>query len=214
MDTIISQYEVETRDLELVYCKELAYQNNMESSIEYGVEYFDNYVRRADTEISCRLNQARIDLVEKYCKHCILDIGIGSGEFIRRSKLKVYGYDINPHGIKWLNDRNLFVDPYIDIPADIEGLTLWDTLEHIKNPQDLLTKLRAGMLLFVSLPTFTDLASLKQNKHYKPNEHYYYFSINGFVNYITDSGFEVLEHNDCETRAGRESITSFVCRRK
>jgi SAM-dependent methyltransferase len=213
MDTIISQYAVESSDVDVVYCQDLAYQKNMNQSIEYDIAYFENYVKRADTEISCRINQARIDLVEKYCNNCILDIGIGSGEFIRRSTLTVYGYDINPYGVKWLKDRHLFMNPYIEIDINVQGITLWDTLEHIKNPQELLTKIPKGVFLFVSLPTFEDFTKLKQSKHYKPNEHYYYFSINGFKRFMTDSGFEVMEYNDCETQAGREGITSFVCRR-
>jgi hypothetical protein len=79
MDTIISQYAVESSDVDVVYCQDLAYQKNMNQSIEYDIAYFENYVKRADTEISCRINQARIDLVEKYCNNCILDIGIVSG---------------------------------------------------------------------------------------------------------------------------------------
>lgn len=213
MDTVISRYVIESSDTDIVYCKDLAYQKDTNQSIEYGITYFENYVKRADTEISCLINQARINLVEKYCNRCILDIGIGSGEFIRRSNIKVYGYDINPYGIKWLEERQLFVNPYVKINENIQGITLWDTLEHIKNPQELLTKIPSGVFLFVSLPTFEDLARLKQSKHYKPNEHYYYFSVDGFRRYITDSGFEVIEHNDCETQAGREGITSFVSRR-
>lgn len=211
MDTIIAKYDVVNSTADLVYCQDLAYQKDMNQSIEYGTEYFENYVKRADTDISCKINQARINLSEKYCDKCILDIGIGSGEFIRRSTMKVYGYDINPHGVAWLKERHLFVNPYEEMHKDVQGVSLWDTLEHIKNPQELFAKIPTGTFMFVSLPTFNDLTTLTSSKHYKPNEHYYYFTIPGFIRFITDSGFNCVEHNDDETKAGREGITSFAC---
>lgn len=214
MDSIISSYDEIMTDDDLVYCKDIAYQKNMNQFIEYGMNYFETYVKLADTPISNELNRIRTALVEKHCDKCILDIGIGSGEFIRKTKLKAYGYDINPYGIDWLTERNIFVNPYSAIPQDVQGITLWDTLEHIRNPQELFDNIRTGMFMFVSLPTFENVTLVKQSKHFKPNEHYYYFSVPGFIRFINDSGFDYLEHSDAETKAGREGITSFICRRR
>lgn len=213
MDTIIENYTIIKVDDDLVYCSDLAYQKNMSNIIDYDKQYFENYINRENTEISIKLNLARTSLTEKYCKGNILDIGIGSGEFIKSSKLKVYGYDINPYGIQWLKSRNLFIDPYQHIPDYIEGITLWDTMEHIVNPQTLLRQIREGVFVFISLPVFQDVFNVKKSKHFKPNEHLYYFTEDGMVNFMKNSGFEFLEKNDAETKAGRESVTAFVFKR-
>lgn len=210
MDDVIKGYSVVNTDEDLVYCEGLAYQRDMSKSVPYDRDYFETYVRRENTAIARRINAARTSLTEKYCTDCILDVGIGSGEFIKSSKLKVFGYDINPYGIDWLKSRSLFVDPYEHIPNEVQGLTLWDTMEHMKNPQELLCRIPAGKYVFISLPTFEAAARVKQSKHYKPNEHYYYFTVPGMIRYMQDSGFAYVEHNDEETKAGREGVTAFA----
>lgn len=210
MNPNVANYPIVSEDADLIYTEHLAYQKDMSKSVEYGEAYYQNYVSREGTDIARKLNLARTSLSEKYCKRCLLDIGIGSGEFIKSSSLMVYGYDINPHGIKWLRDRALFVDPYERVPIEVEGFTMWDCLEHIPDPAELLESIKVGQYLFVSLPTFDDVLKVKESKHYKPNEHYYYFSVEGLKKYLNDYGFAYVEHNDDETRAGREGITSFV----
>jgi SAM-dependent methyltransferase len=197
-------------DDHLVYCEGVAFQKDMSALVDYGEAYFNNYVERTATPIAVRLNEARTGLTERFCKRSLLDVGIGSGEFICSSRLKVYGYDINPYGVRWLRERGLYLDPYVDLPDEVEGLTLWDTLEHIPDPQSLFGCLRSGMYFFVSLPTFGSIAEVRDSKHFKPNEHLYYFTISGFIRYMSDSGFQYLTHNDDETRAGRDGITAFA----
>ncbi len=210
MDEVIKHYTVCDVDEDLVYTEGVAYQKDMSKSVSYDKDYFENYVKRSNTEIARRLNAARTGLTEKYCTNCILDIGIGSGEFIESSKIKAYGFDINPYGVNWLKERGLHVNPYEWLPDEVQGISLWDTLEHMKNPQELFTKLRPGVFVFISLPTFEDVFAVRSSKHFKPNEHYYYFSIPGMIKFMQDSGFAYLEHNDEETKAGREGITAFA----
>lgn len=201
-------------DDDLVFCDGLAYQRDMTRSVEYGESYFQNYVGRENTEIARNLNLARTGLTERYCQGAILDIGVGSGEFIRSSRLKVYGFDINPWGINWLNEQGLFVDPYQGIPADVEGVTMWDTFEHIPDPLPLLAQVRSGMYVFISLPTFIFLDQVRQSKHYKPDEHYYYFTVFGLIRVMDEAGFDFVEANNAEIQAGREGITAFAFRRR
>lgn len=216
MDDIIKKYPFVSFGNDLNYCykNDLMYQACMDNIVEYGEKYFETYNNRENTEIANKLNQFRTTISQKFCKKCIVDIGIGSGEFIKKSKLKVFGYDINPLGIEWLKERGLFVDPYNSrIPREIEGWTLWDTLEHIPNPQNLFKKVKEGQYLFVSLPILSNILEIRKNKHYKPNEHLYYFTVKGLIGYMNDSGFSFIEKTDAETKAGRESILSFVFRR-
>lgn len=214
MNPIVKKYKVISEDSDLVYTDHLAYQRDMSKSVSYDEQYYQNYVGREGTDIAKKLNQARVGLTEKYCKSSLLDVGIGSGEFIKSSRLKVYGFDINPCGVDWLQERGLFLDPYQSPPAHVEGFTLWDTLEHIPDPAKLFDSVLVGKYAFVSLPTFEEVLKVKESKHYKPNEHYYYFTVPGLIKYMRDYGFVYLEHNDHETKAGREGITAFVFRKE
>lgn len=209
MDIVISKYPSVVFSEDLMMCEGVIYQKDMTQSVRYDVDYFEKYIKYEDTNISLKLNECRTTLTESYCS-CILDIGIGSGEFIKKSKIKVFGYDINPHGVQWLQERSLFVDPYKEMPENIQGISLWDTLEHIPEPHLLWQTLRSGQYVFVSIPIFQDLHAVKENKHFRPNEHYYYFSFSGFITYMKDSGFNFIESNNNETQAGREGIWTFA----
>jgi len=213
MDRIIGEYpSVAFGELSFCYTKNLLYQTDMSQSVEYGKDYFDHYVKLTNTDIANELNAQRVALTEKYQCKSVLDIGIGSGEFIENLRCLGYGYDINPYGINWLKSRNIYIDPYASIPKHIDAVTLWDTLEHIPLPSSFLEMVQ-DQYVFISLPIFNDLMKIRQSKHYKKNEHYYYYSTSGLINVLNDNGFKLLEISDMETVAGRESILSFVFRR-
>jgi len=217
MDRTIGSYPA-VEDGDLIFCTnvDIAYQKDMSKSVSYDKEYYENYVKREGTDIAVALNKARVGIVEKYCyNRDILDIGIGSGEFIRSCRHnKAYGFDINPYGVVWLKDRYLYIDPWHHVPYHISGVTLWDTLEHMPKPTDFLDLMPEGMFVFLSMPMFTDIKNIRSSKHYKPNEHYYYYSVDGFAHYAKDADFEVLEHNNQETLAGRTGIETFVLRKQ
>ena len=119
------------------------------------------------------------------------------------------GFDINPLAVKWLEEQNIFENPYQNMP-NVEGLSFWDSLEHIPNPNALLSLMKKGQYAFISIPILNDLKEVKSNKHYRPNEHYYYFTKKGMVKYMNDSNFELIEIDDFEIKAGREDILTFV----
>jgi len=197
---------VQDKDLNICYGNGMAYQADMNQSISYDNDYFEHYVILEDSEISKKINSARTNLTEKYVK-CLIDIGIGSGEFIKKSKCKTYGYDINLKGINWLKEKGKFVDIYNkELPEDIQGWTFWDCLEHIPEHSNIFNILKKGQYLFLSLPYFDNLDKIRDSKHYKPNEHYYYFTQDGLINYMKDCGFDLLEYNFDETKSGRSNI--------
>lgn len=212
MDRIIATYPCVSFNDELMACDGVLYQKDMTKSVPYDKDYFEKYIGYEDTQIAKQLNEYRTSLTQNFV-NCVLDIGIGSGEFIKKSSIKVYGYDINPHGVSWLKERHLYVDPYIVMPDEIEGISLWDTLEHIPEPHLLWDALREGQFVFVSIPIFPNLENIQENKHYRPNEHYYYFTFTGFVTYMKACGFKFIESNNNETKAGREGIWTFVFRK-
>jgi len=190
----------------------IAYQRDMSVSVHYDQDYFNKYINYEDTEISKKLNDFRTSITSKYC-NSVLDIGIGSGEFIKKYKNKAFGYDINPYAVKTLKQKDIYVDPYLDNLDGIDGFTMWDVLEHIKNPDILLNKIPKTKIVIVSIPIFDNILEVKQSKHYRPNEHYYYYTINGLIKFFDQMKYTIIEVSDQESVCGRESITSFVFRK-
>lgn len=214
MDSIIGHYQsVPFGELNYCWKQGILYQRDMTASVAYDESYFQHYVELEDGEIANKLNKGRVGLSHKYCD-CIIDMGIGSGEFIKKSTAKMYGFDINPVGVSWLKERDIWADPYEFLPYDVDGITLWDTLEHIPKPTDLMQLVRPGMYVFISLPIVGDLMKIRQSKHYKPNEHYYYYSVQGMVCYMNDAGFDFVEISDHETLSGRQDILAFAFRKR
>lgn len=196
-------------DGDLVFCREqgVAYQADMSRPIDYGQAYFDMYVGYGGSATEIRLNAARRRIVDHYAgyKTFVLDIGIGSGAFLA-SRPMTFGYDVNPVAKHWLGSRDLYRDDF----ENFRAFTFWDVLEHIPRPADYFDRMADGSLLFTSMPIFAGLDEVRKSKHYKPNEHFYYFTRDGFVNWMALHGFVLLEHNTDETAAGRESIGTFA----
>ena len=172
---------------------------------QYDLAYWDKYVSYRSNPIGEKLMKARADLVGKYTEGDVVDIGIGSGHFIDVRKSRTFGYDVNPQAIRWLLDRGLWWDPYF---RDPDAITCWDSLEHMNRPDALVRC--AKNLIFVSIPIFMDAGHAARSKHYRPDEHFWYFTRNGLVGWMKRYGFQLLEENKMETDLGREDIGTFV----
>lgn len=176
----------------------------------YDDAYFAKYERYADTAMGRRLNDIRVDLIVRHAgRPSVIDVGIGCGAFIDRRGWPTYGYDINPAGVAWLKDRHLFRDPH-EQPAD--ALTFWDSLEHIARPAPILANARRWV--FASLPIVPgDGPPDPAWKHYRTDEHCWYWTRDGFIGWMADHGFRCVEHGTPETLVGREDIHTFAFRR-
>jgi len=173
----------------------------------YNEDYFAKYQMMADTEIGLRLNQARIDLVNKYTKLDVLDIGIGSGAFVI-GRENTYGYDINKSAVEWLIERKLYRHPF----KGANSLTFWDSLEHIHDPRLHLSG--AKEYVFISAPIYIDSEHIKKSKHFRKDEHCWYWTHDGLVTFMDAFEFELVESNNMESLIGREDIETFVFKRK
>lgn len=179
------------------------------SEVQYDRAYWDKYVSYRSNAIGKKLMMARADLVAKYAgDEDVVDIGIGSGHFIDVRKGKTFGYDVNPVAIRWLLDRSLWWDPYF---RDPDHVTCWDSLEHMARPEALVRCVRTTV--FVSIPIFRDADHAMRSKHYRPDEHFWYFTRDGLVGWMGRHGFRLSEENQMETDLGREGIGTFVFRR-
>lgn len=174
----------------------------------YDDAYFDKYVEMANTEMGVELTHARLAFVNKYAPTApIVDIGVGSGQFMDAAG--ALGYDVNPTAVRMLIKKHAFLNPYSTF---IKCATFWDSLEHIPDIDRILKHVTD--YIFVSLPIFDDLDHVLRSKHFRPDEHCWYFTKSGFERFIAAHGFTVLEYSTIETEIGREGIGTFVCKRE
>lgn len=171
----------------------------------YDEGYFARYREMADTQLGRDLTAARIRLVERhYGSGPVLDVGIGAGQFVE-ARPNTQGFDVNPAGIEWLQQRGQWADLYADRYL---ALTFWDSLEHIDRPDVAVGK--ANKWVFVSVPLFDSGDDIPRSKHFRPDEHIWYWTREGLVNWFKEQGFTLAEGNDIETQLGREGIGSYA----
>lgn len=173
----------------------------------YDADYFARYAAMAQTEMGVALNALRIKMVERHWSGELVDVGIGSGSFVE-ARPSTFGYDINVAGKAWLGTRGLYRDPYIH---GADAISLWDVLEHIPDFSELLAKVRR--YVFVALPVFRDAEDVRCSKHFRRDEHCWYFTEWGLMGVMAELGWKCVEVNDDEISLGRQAIASFAFRR-
>jgi hypothetical protein len=174
----------------------------------YDYEYWQRYRRMDKTYMAQQLTRARIDLVRRHWRSRVVDIGIGGGRFLEEYPHHAMGYDVNPHARAHLTLTARWQDAYA---AQFEAGTFWDSLEHIADPTQLLANVTQW--IFVSIPIFKNVTAVIESKHYRKDEHFWYFTHNGFVRFMEVQGFTMREQNDAEVKCGRESIASYAFQR-
>lgn len=172
----------------------------------YNADYFKKYLGYAKTEIGRKLTNARIDLVNRHVGETatVVDIGIGCGQFLAERPY-TFGYDVNPTAIRCLLQKDLWWDPY---QYEANVVTMWDSLEHMRWPEDLLRRVTSWV--FVSIPIFANKEHALASKHFRTDEHYWYFTRDGLIALMKKRGYECIEQNPMEIQLGREDILSFA----
>lgn len=173
----------------------------------YDESYFQRYQQMADTPMGKALTAARIQLVARHYSGPVLDVGIGAGQFVE-ARPDTKGYDVNPAGVEWLKERGQWADLYRDrYPA----LTFWDSLEHIDRPEIAIG--HAEKWVFVSVPIFNSAEHVLSSRHYRKDEHIWYWTHKGLIEWFSLHGFNCIEHNAVECVLGRDGIGSYAfCR--
>lgn len=181
----------------------------------YDRSYFAKYEGYAATRMGREITWARGALLGRHVPAgvTLCDVGIGCGDFIRgyldRPDITAFGYDINPAGVAWLNERNAFRDPRVE-PVDV--LTFWDSIEHIADPTPFL---RGARWVLCSLPIVPgDGPPAPDWKHLRPEEHCWYWTHAGFLAWMAAQGFHCVEASLIETELGREDIGTFAFQRE
>ncbi len=215
MDKLIKRFDARQDTDLMITQRGVAYQGNMRFN---RVAYDENYLAKIDayenTPIANRVNAGRLDLIERYVpkNSTVLDIGAGSGAMVRLMKkagFQAAGYDVCEEARHRLLAEHCFQDD----PHLFDAITMWDAIEHMDTPETRIGPIRKDCYLFISLPIFEDLARIRESKHYRPGEHLYYFTQQGFIDWMRLYGFRCLEESSHETDAGREQIGAFAFRR-
>jgi hypothetical protein len=188
-----------------------AYQDDY-VSFPYEKDYWDRYNGLENTVVADNLNNFRRNLSMNYADS-IIDIGIGSGAYLKSLSCKKFGYDVNEYAKSWLQEQGIWHDPYIQDNSHINGFCFWDVLEHMECPGKILSLLPAKSHIFVSMPIFNEIEKVHLSKHYRKNEHLCYFSTKGFVKFLNLSGFIIKEISSEESKIGRENILTFVAQK-
>lgn len=208
-------------NLQWAYLHDVYYQKEITNLVPYDENYFNKYVSYEKNSISRNLLKFRSGLVKKYCKkNSVLDIGIGSGAFIRYHDSKVFGFDICEPAVEWLKKKCLYTNPWMETKPEINGYCFWDSFEHIVQPSIILSSLSAGTYVFISMPIISNdsqIGNLEelalwmyQWKHFRPNEHVHYWTAGGLKKYMKSLGFSLIVQSDKEVKIGRQDIGTFV----
>lgn len=178
-----------------------------DTGVVYDEAYFKRYQEMDRTKMGRDLTLARQQMVARHYDGPMIDVGVGGGMFVG-CRPRTFGYDVNPHAVAWLQENGWFLDPYaVQAPA----LSFWDSLEHIYNPAAILAQ--AVEWVFVSLPIFEGSEHVLRSRHFRPDEHVWYFTHKGFIDWMAEQGFSLVEHNVRETELGRDGIGSYAFRR-
>jgi hypothetical protein len=173
---------------------------------EYDDAYFCKYLQYSDTPIGKQLLEYRINFINKWHSGRLLDVGVGSGQIVR-TRENTFGYDINSIAICMLKGMG----KYADINDSVfPAYSFFDSFEHIKDHSTLLNLMHPGTKIFMSIPIFRNISHALSSRHFRPEEHYWYFTTQGLLRYMVDYGFCCLDVDNFEIRSGREDILSFV----
>lgn len=213
MDSLVKRFDaVPDRDLMLCEHRGVAYQADMRAGrVRYDAAYFAKVHAYEGTAISRAVNAGRIDLMDRYLADDaqILDFGAGSGDFVRSARnsgFHMKGFEVIRETRAWLDKSGLFAQ---DVHA-FDAVTMWDVIEHMEDPELTMRAVRRGAHLFASVPVFEDLKRIRESKHYRPGEHLYYWTAQGFIDWMALYGFRLLERSAHEMDAGREAIAAFA----
>lgn len=174
----------------------------------YDAAYWERYRGYDNSPMGAALTNARVsfvlDNVDQFDPLNTVDIGIGGGRFVL--EMGCLGTDVNPVALRWLRDNGR---QWEEKPVQV--MTFWDSLEHIHDLEPLLAKVREWV--FVSMPIYDSADHIVRSKHFRKDEHCWYFTHAGFLLFMEQHGFEYVQCSHFESDLGREDIASYAFRR-
>lgn len=197
----------------------------------------------ADEELYLKTFRRRLRLVRRLIGHDparVLDVGCAAGYFLRVMREQghdVWGTELSrpivdvarshlpaENGNERVHLGTLHDAPGVDgedgpyQPRSFDLVTLWDVIEHVADPQELLHQCRAllrpgGTLLLETQNVDSLWARLTGRKwqHFKHEEHIYHFTPETIVRILEDCGYDVL--HETARFGGKYVSCSFIAER-
>ncbi len=190
----------------LLICRECELIYSPSSKNVYDDEYLLHYKLYKRTEFSKLLQKARWDFIGKNIKSfkSILDYGCGSDAFLveatdcMKDQCNLYSYD--PY---FMQDHKFLCERKLDIT------TFFDSLEHM-NRLDIISLLNSRYIV-ISIPILEKNQQLFEWKHFRPNEHIWYFTEDALIKLMTIKfNYKFILKDDFETQLGRDCILTFL----
>jgi SAM-dependent methyltransferase len=179
----------------------------------FGEEYSD-YL--ADREVLQRNFRLRLDVLTKFTnpvRHkSLFEVGCAYGFFLSLARDhfgKVQGIDITEDGVKYclLSGMDVLKADLMDV--NLTGVTfdvvcLWDTIEHLLEPQRYVEKLsehmKPGALLALTTGDIDSWNARLKKQRWRlihPPTHLYYFSVRTLARLLEQFGFETVYSRHC-----------------
>jgi len=152
----------------------------------------------------------RFLLIKKHCHFSypakVLDIGCSNGLFLdifKRDSWETWGVDPSLNSFEALKKKHKVIRSAFEavkLPENYFDLVIMNhTLEHMKNPQEVLKKIHAllkeGGIVFIDVPNVGSLLSKIMGKYWPyllPKEHLWQFDRKKITNLLKGAGFKVL----------------------
>lgn len=190
-------------DLNLAQCKKCGFiwQMVQDGTVLYDEQYFRKYLNYPVTEIA----KLRVNEIKKFiAPHtgAVIEIGYGTGNFLMEMKrygYKPYGVEINRYA--WLHTREIQEIPRLGPWPESDCVAFFDSLEH---SQEILTYLhlafKSSPLVCISVPDTgnRNLVDFHKWRHYRPDEHFWYFNEKTLTKLLSSFNFILLNSSHVE----------------
>lgn len=176
----------------------------------YDEDYYNKYEKYANTPMGKQILEARLNILKNYKN--IVDVGIGNGDLIDH-KLNAKGFDVNSVAVKKLKSNNQWINVYEEKLDNFDAVCFFDSFEHIEYPSIILNRIVKSKVV-ITIPIFYDYNYIFKSRHYRPDEHYHYFTFKGLLDYMDNLGFNCIYISDIEIQLGRHDIYTFIFKKK
>ena len=151
------------------------------------------------------LNKISIKYQKRQKEISLLDFGCGLGltlEAANKIGWNAFGIEMNDFCLKFCRKRNqkVFSDlTKINENTKFDIITLFDVIEHVSNPTDLLkklkTKLKENGFLIITTPNWNSLERIVFQNDWKAidPQHYHYFTKNTLINSLNKSKLVIVD---------------------
>lgn len=173
----------------------------------YDADYWAKYREMDQFPSGEYLTDFRIEFTQVNDVSSMVDVGIGGGRFCE--DMDCAGFDINPKAIEWLKKERRWHNLLMS-EKPVDHLTFWDSLEHIHDPETILSRVKDSV--FVSMPIYENAEHILKSKHFRKDEHCWYFTDDGLKWFMRLFGFE-CERQSMGEQLYREDIHTYHFRR-